>query len=111
VFNLLGTVRNVSAHLKSWHLGGRGRQIDTCEFQASKGYTVRPCLKNKTKIKAIPSLDETIHFRLWIFLPLQVTCYPLNLLNPREERYKAKFFPSLLRLVMVLRNYVLLGRY
>lgn len=28
------------------------------------------------------------------YLPLQVTCYPLTRLNPREERYRSKFFPN-----------------
>lgn len=28
------------------------------------------------------------------YLPLQVTCYPLNRLNPREERYRSRFFPN-----------------
>jgi hypothetical protein len=28
---------------------GRWRRQEDCKFQASVGYTVRPCLRNKTK--------------------------------------------------------------
>lgn len=53
--------------------------------------------------------EQSTHGCSFSCLPLQVTCYPPNLLNPREERHETRSFPFLLTLAMVSHEAVIIS--
>lgn len=58
------------------------------------------CYSYNNTMKKVEKSEQYVHVTkqptpgsCFLYLPLQVTCYPLNPLNPREERHRSKFLP------------------